>query len=313
MPSQRQLRQQITNRIVAALEQNLLPWRRPWRQVSSPNVGRPANVVSKKAYRGINPILLELHSLHYGFECRWWATFRQWQGLGCSVMRRPTDVKPGEWGARIVFYRQVSKAVTEENGEERDEQFPVVRYFTVFNAEQVEGEVAERYQVQDEPETSETLPNFSPAEELISATEAEIRHQGNRAYYKRPVPFDDWPNHDAGDYIVVPPKHQFEPVGSYYEAAFHELGHWSEIRTGWDHREQGYPMGELAAEIAASFLSAELGVPQGETLENHVAYLQSWLSEMKNDPSYIFRACTQASKVTDYLLSFTRQPEEIAT
>jgi len=212
-----------------------------------------------------------------------------------------------------VFYRQVSKTVTKENGEERDEQFPVMRYFTVFNAEQVEGEVAERYQVQDDPETREVGPDFEPADELVAATEAEIRHGGDRAFYTRPVSFDDWPNHDAGDHIVVPPKHQFESVGSYYEAAFHELGHWSEIRTGWDHREQGYPMGELVAEIAASFLSAELGVPQGETLENHVAYLQSWLAEMKNDPSYIFRASAQASKVTDYLLSFTRQPEEVAT
>ena len=312
MPSQKHIREHITQRIVAALEQDLMPWRRPWRQVSSPNVGRPANVVSKRAYTGINPILLELHSLHYGFQSRWWATFNQWRDLGCSVMRRPADVEPGEWGSRIVFYRQVSKTVTDDNAEEREERFPLMRYFTVFNAEQVEGEAAERYQVQDEPETSEVGPVFQPIEELISATEAEIRHGGDRAFYKRPASFDDWPHHDDGDYIVVPPKHRFEPVGSYYESVFHELGHWSEIRTGWDHREQGYPMGELAAEIAASFLSAELGVPQGETLDNHVAYLQSWLAEMKNDPSYIFRACTQASKVTDYLLSFTRQPEEIA-
>ncbi len=72
-------------------------------------------------------------------------------------------------------------------------------------------------------------------------------------------------------------------------------------------------MGELAAEIAASFLAAELGVPQGESLENHVAYLQSWMTEMKDDPSYIFKASTQASKVTDFLLAFTHQPEEVAT
>lgn len=43
--------------------------------------------------------------------------------------------------------------------------------------------------------------------------------------------------------------------------------------------------------------------------------LKSWLAEMKNDPSYIFKASTQASKVTDYLLSFVQEPveEEIAS
>jgi antirestriction protein ArdC len=32
---------------------------------------------------------------------------------------------------------------------------------------------------------------------------------------------------------------------------------------------------------------------------------------MRGDHTYIFRAATQASKVTDYLLSFSRKPEEV--
>ena len=31
-----------------------------------------------------------------------------------------------------------------------------------------------------------------------------------------------------------------------------------------------------------------LGLPQGASLENHAAYVQSWLKHMKNDPAYIF-------------------------
>jgi antirestriction protein ArdC len=30
---------------------------------------------------------------------------------------------------------------------------------------------------------------------------------------------------------------------------------------------------------------------------------------MKGDPSFIFRAATQASKATDYLLAFVQQPQ----
>ena len=91
----------------------------------------------------------------------------------------------------------------------------------------------------------------------------------------------------------------------------HELSHWAEVRTGWDHGKQGYAMGELAAEVAASYLSTELGIPQGETLDNHAAYLQSWLKEMRNDPAYIFKASTQASRAADYLLAFARKEETV--
>ena len=87
------------------------------------------------------------------------------------------------------------------------------------------------------------------------------------------------------------------------------LGHWSEVRLGWDHQKHGYAMGELVAEMAACYLSQELRIPDGERLDNHARYLKSWLKEMRGDPSYIFRASTQASKVTDYLLSFVRKEE----
>ena len=68
-------------------------------------------------------------------------------------------------------------------------------------------------------------------------------------------------------------------------------------------------MGESAAEIAASTLRRS-GVPQGEDLENHAAYLQSWLKEMRNDPAYIFKASTQASKAADYLLALARKERD---
>ena len=86
--------------------------------------------------------------------------------------------------------------------------------------------------------------------------------------------------------------------------------HWSECRLGWDRKAGGYALGELIAEMAACFLATELGVPQGESLENHAAYLRSWLDAMKGDPSFIFKAATQASKVTDFLLQFSEAAAE---
>ena len=53
-------------------------------------------------------------------------------------------------------------------------------------------------------------------------------------------------------------------------------------------------MNELVAEIAASFLSAELGVPQGEKLANHAGCTKNWLEAMRGDPTPIFRVSSQA-------------------
>ena len=53
-------------------------------------------------------------------------------------------------------------------------------------SDQVEGKVAERLQVKDEPATGTVMPDYGPAEELIAATGADIRFGGDRAYYCRP-------------------------------------------------------------------------------------------------------------------------------
>ena len=42
-------------------------------------------------------------------------------------------------------------------------------------------------------------------------------------------------------------------------------------------------------------------------MENHAAYLKGWLERMKGDPSFLFKASSQASKVTDFLLSFAQE------
>jgi antirestriction protein ArdC len=309
MPTQQQIRQEITKRIIEALENGVKPWRRPWNV--SPNSGRPSNVVSRKLYQGINPLLLELHSHRFGLRSKWWGTFRQWSDMGCTVKKRPADVEPGHWGASIILYRPFKKTVENDDGDQEEHEFMLMRTFTVFSADQVEGKAAEKFQVKDEPANGNILPDYQPAEELIVATGADIRYGGDRAYYTRPVPEGSWPDHQNGDFVCLPPKHRFNPVNAFYETVLHELAHFSEVRTGWDHKKQGYAMGELAAEIAASYLSTELGIPQNEALENHAAYLQSWLKEMRDDPSYIFKASTQASRAADYLLSFVRKEEAV--
>jgi antirestriction protein ArdC len=304
MPNQH-LREKITKKIIAALEKDLLPWRRMW---STNNTGRHTNVVSKKPYSGVNPMLLQLHANEHGFMSSWWATYAQWEQLGCQVQRRPSLVRPGQWGATIVAYVPVSRDFRHpETGTEYEEIFWVLKKYTVFNAEQVEGHAAKELQFAQLPDAN-AAPDYEPAENLIQRSGAEICFGVDRAFYRRPTPEGSWPNHAGGDYIQLPHKSCFIN-GAYYPTILHELAHWSEVRLGWDHETQGYAMGELVAEIASCYLTTELGIHNGEPLENHAAYLKSWLEAMKNDASYIFKASKQASKTCDFLLSFVKQPE----
>ncbi|WP_237225497.1 ArdC family protein [Rubinisphaera sp. JC750] len=282
MPSISQLRQQITSQIVEAIESGeTLPWRMPWRMPwrCDPNVGIPRNVISQQSYNGINPLLIWVASERLGLQSKWWGTFKQWTELGFQIKKRPSDVPPGCWGTK--------KA--EENEDESQDQYLVARQITLFCADQVEG--AAQFQVGTQAPSD--FEEFELAEKLIAATGVTINYGGSRAFYE-----------SEADKITLPPKHSFDPVGSFYETVFHELAHWAECRVSSDRRLRSYEAHELVAELAATFLSAELGIPQPEGLGNHAAYLQAWLNQMKEDPSFIFVAARQASHVANFLLSF---------
>jgi antirestriction protein ArdC len=293
MLNQNELRLQVTNDIVAALEAGTPPWRKPW--AMSVNAGSPINAASKRRYSGINPLLLEMTSQRMGFRSRHWATYRQWQQLGCQVKRRPSDVPAGRWGTTIVFYAQGKATAVNKEGHEEERVFPILRSYSVFNADQVDG--AERFQVEEVQAEPVDFIDYSPADEAIAAVPADIRFGGDRAYYQR-----------GTDFIQMPHKHQFKEESEFYGTAFHELAHWSECRLGWD---GSYALGELRAEIASCYALAELKVPMASDMENHHAYLANWLEAMRGDPRLIFQIASAASKATDYLLSFSQEPAAV--
>ena len=245
MPSQSQIRDEVTARIVQALEAGTAPWRRPWRATASASQpGRHSNIATRKPYQGINPMLLELHAMRLGLLSRWWGTFNQWHDHGCNIRKRPPNVEPGHWGCHVVFWKPLTKTVVDhQTGEEEEERFFVLKTFTVFCADQVEGDRAGEFQVHEEEGQTQAQPDFQPAEELIAATQADIRYGGDRAYYRRPHPAGSFPNHSEGDFLCIPPKTTFSPPAAFYETIAHELSHWAECRTGWDHRQERLRLG----------------------------------------------------------------------
>ena len=61
-------------------------------------------------------------------------------------------------------------------------------------------------------------------------------------------------------------------------------------------------MEELVAEIAASYLCADLGlVPAEAPRGEHASYLASWLKALKNDNRAIFTAAAHAQRAATFL------------
>jgi antirestriction protein ArdC len=289
MLNQNEIREGITNRIMEALKQGKIPWRRPWTEVPNP-AKLPTNFVSKRAYSGINVPLLWLTEHERGYPVSYWASFQQWRSMGATV-------KKGEKATGIVFYRQVKKTVERENGETKVESFPLMRTWSVFNIAQVEGEVVEQFKPKPQSDGIETFPAVERTkfDRLIAAIGADIRYGHSKASYVRP----------PHNFITIPNENQFVSFPAMAETLLHELSHMSEHLLGWTGT---YAEGELRAEMASCFLMAALGIPGGD-LTNHAAYVQSWLQALENDPKHIFKASAAASKAADYLLSFIRPKE----
>jgi len=284
----RNLYTEITNRIIQQLENGIPPWRRPW---TVQGTGLPSNASTGKHYRGINILLLWLAADANGWDSGLFGTFRQWKELGGHVNR-------GEKGTRIVFWNVQSKTVIDDQtGEEKEERFPFARAYTVFNLDQCGGTTLDRFRA---PLPESTFVDFEPAEKLIEATGADIRFGGPRAAYDR-----------LGDYIRVPHKEAFESTAGYYSTVLHELTHWTGHPTRLKRLEklvrfgdEAYAMEELVAALAASFLTAALGIPHVADEDQSAAYIGNWLKVLKNDAKAIFTASTAASAAADYVMSF---------
>lgn len=291
MPSPKEIRQNISQQIVDALESgDTLPWRQPWS--NDPNVGLPRNATSTNRYSGVNPILLEISRMRQGFQSKWWGTYKQIQQLGANVKR-------GEKGTAITFYKNIPVKNQKTTDEERDKTVPLLRTYHVFNVEQTDG--LDHLRIGYGDSTTDMDNHHQEADALIDATEAEIRYGGNRAYYS-----------PTTDHIQLPMRSQFADANNFYSTAMHELVHWSGAAHRLNRSELSYAFEELVAEIGSCYTCTEIGIPASDDLSDVTSYVQSWLRAMQNDPSFIFKAASHASKAADYLLAFRQSLVEEA-
>jgi len=243
-------------------------------------------MVSKKEYRGINVFLLAC--MPYGSP--YWMTYKQ-------VTDKGGHVRKGEKSTPVVFWKwidskeEVGIADTLSNG-----KIPMLRYYSVFNLEQVEG-------IEAPPATEVIINTFTPierAEQIIAGMplKPDMRHGGNDACYSPML-----------DYVKLPEPSAFQSPEEYYSTAFHELTHSTghAIRVGRKgilepsyFGSHSYSKEELVAEMGAAFLCGHAGIES--TIENSAAYIQGWLKALKNDKTLLIHAAAQAQKAADYIM-----------
>jgi antirestriction protein ArdC len=296
MGFQENMRAEITGKIVKSLETGVAPWRKPWT-----GGGLPVNLVSRKHYRGINTLLLAIHQWQHNLTSNVYATFNQWKEAGCMVKKRPDNVPQGGYGANIIFFTPIKGEKMQPNGETKEFTFPLMRSYTVFNADQVEGGaelVAKRFppvaktpaDVHDEAER--VIGCYTKAEGLQTLNSDKAAYVPNR------------------DILLMPQREAFTMgANSYYGTYFHECVH----STGADKRlkrcekfarfgTEAYAMEELVAEIGGCYLLGAVGLPVLSSLENHASYVENWLRVLKGDHKAIFQASAAAAAAADFVL-----------
>jgi hypothetical protein len=90
----------------------------------------------------------------------------------------------------------------------------------------------------------------------------------------------------------------------------HELSHATaapsrldRLIVGYFHDPEQYAIEELRAEIASAFVSAEIGSDMPDSVvENHMAYVSSWLNQIREDHNVLFSAIKDADRIADYMV-----------
>lgn len=291
----RDLYQEVTDRVVGMLEQGVAPWRKPWK-VSGNGVGLPRNIATGKPYRGVNPFLLGMTALERGYSSPWWGTYRQ-------VAERGGQVRKGEHGTLIVFWKQYRKQDPDADNGERS--VFVLRAYSVFNAQQCDG--LDEFQPHEQPpepsEPAEIIGRFDAAVADYVASLGSYGEGGDAAYYRA-----------TADHVQVPRASDHDCPEEYCSTKAHELTHSTghRSRLGRDVGEcrfgsHRYGKEELVAEMGSAMFAGLLGFDV--TLPNSAGYIQGWIDQIKGSPRMVVQAAAQAQKAVDLILGVTFDDE----
>lgn len=279
---------EIAEKFAKMLEENIVPWVRPWDlwKSWSGNTGND--------YRGVNQLLLT------GGE---FLTFNQVKAKGGHVNK-------GAKGLKVIFYDKYTRKteVENENGEKEIilEPSRFLKAYTVFSVNDTDLE----------PKYTKDVPthewdSIEKAEEIIKAYcdayGITITHGSNEAFNSQNV--------FGKNEVVLPRREQFKDAVKYYATVFHELTHSTSKMCGRDLSNYGTnkkarAREELVAEIGSAYIMSFLGLNDKMQDMNSAAYMKSWAKNLKDDNASIMYATPKAIEAGDLILGALSQSAE---
>lgn len=280
----------IVERIIASLEQGVLPWRKQF-VLSASRRGLPYNAVSGKAYTGLN--VLQLLMRGYPIDGGW-MTYKQ--AIACGG-----NVRKGERSTVIFYYQKLlDKKRTDEQG--KPVHYMLCKSYLVFHLSQcdnINSDKLHRFPFVAAPIVIDRR-NIE-ADRFVAATGAIIAI-GDKPCY---VP--------AIDQILMPEIGEHETPDAYYSTLFHELTHWTGPRLGRNQstsrNSKVYGYEELIAELCACFTLPQFAM---NNESNSVSYLNSWIKMLTETPAILVSAASAASTANMFLSAFSEGAGEDA-
>ena len=299
-------RKALVDAVMKNLENGVGLWEQGWA-----GGGAPVSAISGKQYNGVNRMFLMAATAERGYSDNRWVTFKQMEDKGWSFKRDEEGRSRGKNAGVSIEYFELRDKETkqpfdrhtldgmtaDERNEYMDENvYPIRKYYRVFNGDVIEG-IPERERVEHDP-----TGRNDRAEALIehwSGTQSPIKYGGSMAYYSL-----------TKDEIHLPEKKDFVDMPEFYSTALHEIGHSTGHEKRLNRNLSGafgsaeYAEEELRAEIASMFLEQDLGVAASDKhIENNSAYIGAWKSKIKEDPNVLFKAITDAERMTKFVMS----------
>ena len=299
--ARRDVRQVVTDRIVAMLEKGGNVFRARWTQAASR--GMPRNGKTGEPYHGANVLLLWDAAFEHGYASNVWLTYKQAASMGAQVRKGERAVMCVHFQRKARGGEDAGRAPDVPQAEEEGRADEVTRDgvllcrpFWVFNVAQIDGLPCEVLELCVEPVKSAGGP-VEGALRLLGGCNALIRHGFERAMYLPEL-----------DEIRLPWPRRFTSAQAYCATALHEAVHWtghaSRLNRQFGRRfaDAAYAFEELVAELGSAFVMGHCGLVDA-TIEGHAAYLDSWLQVLKNDRTAIFTAARHAGAAFEFILA----------
>jgi len=280
--------------LIVLLEAGSTPWRKPWDCHSG---GVHINLLTGRAYRGSNPILLELGMAMRGADLPFWCGFGEAKKLGIFPRK-------GSKSVRILRPQLHSSEKEAASGEKVLHSWASYRPVPVFNACDLEGDalaglIAARMPA---PEARPGIEPIARAEHVLSAWPVPASWGGERAFYST-----------GSDRIQLPLRESFHSAAALYATwgheAIHSTGHESRLKRDQSGAfgSSSYAREELIAELGSVLLGQRLQI--GCELTNHAAYLQSWISVLRQSPKVLLQVISAARQAVDLICPEPKAPD----